>query len=66
MFNVLISIPYHYAMFIREVKIQRSKDSKTFFQYNLVQTSRIDRIVKQKVILYLDQIRCCKTKRIRK
>lgn len=40
-------------MFIREVKKQRSKDSKTFFQYNLVQTSRIDGKVKQKVILYL-------------
>lgn len=40
-------------MFIREVKKQRSKDSKTFFQYNLVQTSRIDGKVKQNVILYL-------------
>jgi len=40
-------------MFIREVKKQRSKDSKTFFQYNLVQTSRIDGKVKQHVILYL-------------
>ena len=40
-------------MFIREVKKQRSKDSKTFFQYNLVQTSRIEGKVKQNVILYL-------------
>ncbi|WP_057940598.1 IS1634 family transposase [Algoriphagus resistens] len=40
-------------MFIREVKKQRSKDSKTFYQYNLVQASRIDGKVKQKVILYL-------------
>ncbi|MFO7822898.1 MAG: IS1634 family transposase [Cyclobacterium sp.] len=40
-------------MFIREVKKQRSKDSKTFYQYNLVQTSRIDGKVKQNVILYL-------------
>lgn len=40
-------------MFIREVKKQRSKDSKIFFQYNLVQTSRIDGKVKQNVILYL-------------
>ena len=40
-------------MFIREVKKQRSKDAKVFFQYNLVQTSRIDGKVKQNVILYL-------------
>ena len=40
-------------MFIREVKKQRSKDSKVFYQYNLVQTSRIMGKVKQKVILYL-------------
>jgi hypothetical protein len=40
-------------MFIREVKKQRSKDSKTFYQYNLVQTSRIEGKVKQNVILYL-------------
>lgn len=40
-------------MFIREVKKQRSKDSKTFYQYNLVQTSRIDGKVKQNIILYL-------------
>ncbi len=40
-------------MFIREVKKQRSKDAKAFYQYNLVQTSRIEGKVKQKVILYL-------------
>jgi transposase len=40
-------------MYIREVKKQRSKDSKVFYQYNLVQTSRIDGKVKQRVILYL-------------
>jgi len=40
-------------MFIREVKKQRSKSSKVFYQYNLVQTSRIEGKVKQKVILYL-------------
>ena len=39
-------------MFIREVKKQRSKDAKTFYQYNLVQTSRIEGKVKQHVILY--------------
>lgn len=40
-------------MFIREVKKQRSKEAKAFYQYNLVQTSRIDGKVKQNVILYL-------------
>lgn len=40
-------------MFIREVKKQRSKNSGTFFQYNLVQASRIEGKVKQRVILYL-------------
>lgn len=40
-------------MFIREVKKQRSKDSKIFFQYTLVQASRVDGVVRQRVILYL-------------
>lgn len=40
-------------MFIREVKKQRSADSGTFYQYNLVQASRINGKVKQTVILYL-------------
>lgn len=40
-------------MFIREVKKQRSKNSKVFYQYNLVQTSRIEGKVKQYVVLYL-------------
>ncbi len=40
-------------MFIREVKKQRSKDSKVFYQYNLVQTARVEGKVKQRVILYL-------------
>ena len=40
-------------MYIREVIKQRSKDSKVFYQYNLVQTSRIDGKVRQRVILYL-------------
>ncbi len=40
-------------MFIREVKKQRSKDSKVFYQYNLVQASRVDGAVRQRVILYL-------------
>jgi len=40
-------------MFIREVKKQRSKTSKVFYQYNLVQSSRVDGKVKQYVVLYL-------------
>ncbi len=41
------------SMFIRVVKKQRSKEAKIFFQYNLVQASRIGNKVKQRVILYL-------------
>ena len=40
-------------MYIRAVKKKRSKDSKTFFQYSLAQTLRVDGKVKQKAILYL-------------
>ena len=40
-------------MFIRQVKKQRSKSSKVFYQYTLAQTSRIDGKVKQHSILYL-------------
>lgn len=40
-------------MFIREVKKKRSKTSKTFYQYSLVQASRIEGKVKQTIILYL-------------
>lgn len=40
-------------MFIKQVKKQRSKDSKIFFQYTLAQTSRINGKVKQSNILYL-------------
>lgn len=40
-------------MFIREVKKQRSKDSKTFYQYTLAQASRVEGKVKQRAILYL-------------
>jgi transposase len=40
-------------MYIREVKKQRSKDSQVFYQYNLVQSSRIDGKVRQRVLLYL-------------
>ena len=40
-------------MFIRKVKKQRSKDSNTFCQYSLVQSSRSDGKVKQRTVLYL-------------
>lgn len=40
-------------MFIRQVKKQRSKDSKVFYQYTLAQTSRVEGRVKQRNILYL-------------
>jgi hypothetical protein len=40
-------------MFIREVKKQRNNNTKAFYQYNLVQTSRVDGKVSQKIILYL-------------
>jgi hypothetical protein len=33
-------------MYIREVKKQRREDCKVFYQYNLVQTSRIEGKVK--------------------
>ena len=40
-------------MFIRQVKKQRSKTSKVFYQYTLVQAARVDGKVKQRAILYL-------------
>ena len=40
-------------MFIRQVKKQRSKNSKLFYQYTLVQAARVDGKVKQRSILYL-------------
>lgn len=40
-------------MFIRRVKKQRSKNSRTFYQYTLAQAARIDGKVKQRSILYL-------------
>jgi len=40
-------------MFIREVKKQRSKSSKIFYQYTLAQAARVDGKVKQRAILYL-------------
>jgi len=40
-------------MFIRQVKKQRSKDSKVFYQYTLAQAARVEGKVKQRAILYL-------------
>ena len=40
-------------MYIRVTKKQRSADSKTFYQYSLAQTFRVDEKVKQRSILYL-------------
>lgn len=40
-------------MFIRQVKKQRSPNAKIFYQYNLVQSSRVEGKVVQRVILYL-------------
>jgi len=40
-------------MYIRAVKKQRSKSSKTFYQYTLAQTLRVEGKVKQNAILYL-------------
>ena len=46
-------VSYICTMFIRQVKKQRSKSSKVFYQYTLAQTSRINGKVKQRAILYL-------------
>lgn len=40
-------------MYIRKVKKKRSNDSKTFYQYTLAQTLRVEGKVKQNAILYL-------------
>ena len=52
-------------MFIRQVKKQRSKNSKTFFQYTLAQTSRVNGKVKQSNILYLGSDRLLEAKKNR-
>ena len=40
-------------MFIRQVKKQRNPNSGIFYQYNLVQSARIEGKVRQRIILYL-------------
>lgn len=53
-------------MFIRQVKKQRSKTSKVFYQYSLVQTSRIEGKVVQRTILYLGSDKLLENKENRK
>jgi len=53
-------------MFIRQIKKQRSKNSKVFFQYTLAQTSRINGKVRQSNILYLGSDRLLDDKNNRK
>lgn len=52
-------------MFIRQVKKQRSKKSKIFYQYTLAQTVRLDGKVKQISILYLGSDTLLKDKKDR-
>ena len=53
-------------MFIRQVKKQRSKTSKVFYQYTLVQAARVDGKVKQRSILYLGSDKLLKNEDNRK
>ncbi len=53
-------------MFIRQVKKQRSKNSKVFYQYTLVQAARVDGKVKQRSILYLGSDRLLENEANRK
>ncbi len=53
-------------MYIRQVKKQRSKDAKVFYQYTLAQTSRINGKVKQHNILYLGSDKLLENKENRK
>ena len=53
-------------MFIRQVKKQRSKTSKMFCQYSLVQTSRVEGKVVQRTILYLGSDKLLEDKQNRK
>ena len=53
-------------MFIRQVKKQRSKNSKVFYQYTLVQAARLNGKVKQRSILYLGSDKLLKNEDNRK
>jgi hypothetical protein len=50
---LLKKLTYLCNMFIRQVKKQNTKQGKIFYQYQLVQASRIDGVVKQRQVLYL-------------
>lgn len=52
-FSFVVPLYYLYGMFIREVKKKNTKKGKTFYQYQLVQASRVEGKVKQHHILYL-------------
>lgn len=55
MYGICIVSRFYYLchMFIREVKKKNTTNGKTFYQYQLVQASRIGGKVKQRNILYL-------------
>ncbi|TVQ42017.1 MAG: hypothetical protein EA362_13990 [Saprospirales bacterium] len=57
---------YLCVMFIKQVKKQRNPNSKIFYQYNLVQSERVDGKVKQRNILYLGSDSILKDKDKRK
>lgn len=52
-FAFVVNLDYLYGMFIREVKKKNTEKGKTFYQYQLVQASRIEGKVQQRSILYL-------------
>ncbi len=52
-------------MFIRQVKKTNTKQGKVFYQYQLVQASRIDGKVKQNQVLYLGSDKALDDKQIR-
>lgn len=53
-------------MYIRETKKQRNKDTKVFYQYSLVQSTRIDGKSRQRTILYLGSDKQLRDKNNRK
>ena len=52
-FALLEKFIYLCNMFIRQVKKKNTKQGKIFYQYQLVQASRINGAVKQSQVLYL-------------
>jgi len=49
----LLLVWFSFRRSIREVRKQRNKTSRVFYQYNLVQAARVDDKIKQRIILYL-------------